>query len=164
MSEIDIVNVLKTSWEIVRDNAPVVNATSDQANAVPAGSNWTTDLADARGPNYYTFSYVVEHPLFGFEHARVRMRLYWNYGARYRGGGAFIPNCWLDVLDCNVGIGWTVNISLNVHHPENRGTAGAPNSYLPVSVRAQGHSISSNIIETWTFGVYGAGNGEMYSS
>jgi len=31
-------------------------------------------------------------------------------------------------------------------------------------VRAQGHSISSNLISTWTFGLFGDGHGEYYST
>lgn len=157
-----IINGLKTSWEVVRDSEPVVNAVSDQAHAVPAEVNWSA-LTQGAGPNYLTFWFRTYYPQ-GVPAAAVRMRLYWVYGARYLGGGAFIPNAWLDVLDCEAAAGNTVNIALTVYDPENRGTESAPNAYLPVSIRCEDTTAAgSTILETRVFGLYGTGHYEEYS-
>jgi hypothetical protein len=157
-----VANGLRTAWEVVRDNIPVVNALVDQAHAVPAGSNWGADLTQGGGPNYLTFWFRAYHPN-GMPGAAVRMRLYWVFGARYRGGGAFIPNAWLDVLDCDVAAGNTVNIDVTVHDPRNWGTETAPNAYLPISIRCQDSTEVATIVETRVFGLYGTGHYEEYS-
>jgi hypothetical protein len=157
-----VANALRSDWAVVRDNVPVVNAVSDQAHAVPADVDWTSALSQGAGPNYLTFWFRTFHPQ-GVPAAAVRMRLYWVYGACYRGGGAFIPNAWLDVLDCEVAEGNTVNIDLTVYQPENRGTETAPNAYLPISIRCEDATAVSTIVETRVFALYGTGHYEEYS-
>jgi hypothetical protein len=156
-----ITNGIRNSWPVIQDNVPVVNAVSDQANAVPADVDWDA-LTQGAGPNYLTFWFRAYHPE-GVPAASVRMRLYWVYGARYLGGGAFIPNAWLDVLDCEVAPGNSVNVELTVYEPENRGTPAAPNAYLPVSIRCSDATAVSEVVETRVFALYGTGHYEEYS-
>jgi hypothetical protein len=157
-----LANRLSSSWPVVQDGAVVVNATHDQANAVPAGVDWTMDLSQGTGPNYLTFWFRTYHP-GGVAASAVRMRLYWVYGVRYLGGGAFIPNAWLDVLDCQAGTGNTVTIDVTVQEPQNYGTPTAPNAYLPVSIRCRDAADSSVIEQTRVFCLYGTGHYEEYS-
>jgi hypothetical protein len=156
-----VTNGLSHGWQVVRDSEPVVNATCDQANAVPAGVDWPMRLTQGTGPNYLTFWFRTYRP-GGEPASAVRMRLYWVYGARYLGGGAFIPNAWLDLLDCRTAAGSTVNIDVTVLPPRNHGTATAPNAYLPISIRCEDSAGDSAVVQTRVFCLYGTGHFEEY--
>src|SRR5205807_5117768 len=112
-------NALKESWTVVAAGRPVVRATRDQANAVPAGVDWLRGLTAGAGPNHLTFAFRTRRP-DGNLASSVRMRLFWTYGAQYRGGGAFIPNAWLDVLDCLVAPDAEVDVQVRTDAPLNR--------------------------------------------
>jgi hypothetical protein len=157
---IDVVNLLKFGWEVIKDSEPVLNITNDRANAVPDGSNWVTDLTGARGPNRSPFNFSIRND-FLYESWPVVCEgsVCWNHSARYRGGGAFIPNAWIEVTRCNVeGLGRSLNVTASVGNPENRGTETAPNAYLPLTLTFQFENPLKDITEQRFFGLYGSGH------
>lgn len=52
-----VTNAIKEAWWLVEKSESVVNINADQANAVPEGADWTSDLTGAQGPNYKDITY-----------------------------------------------------------------------------------------------------------
>src|SRR3954452_13743232 len=127
MSADTIVNAAKFAWDVIKDGAPSADISNSTANAVPQVDDWQA-LSDAKGPNSYRMHDHVDYvwPLDDYEHVEFTILLKWDFGARYKGGGAFIPNVWVEVPECFVGFGWHVDIRLTAQHPTNAGSATAP--------------------------------------
>jgi hypothetical protein len=92
----------------------------------------------------------------------IQFDLRWEIGARYRGGGAYIPNCYLYVPNCTVLWGFTVDASLHVGEPKNAGDENAPNAALPLTISATVTNLigGSRTVE-WDFVLMGDGNFSM---
>lgn len=161
MSADTIVNVAKFAWDVIKDGRAAADITDSTANAVPQVADWQS-LTETRGPNVRRLSYWNSFlwPLDDYVHVEFEILLKWDFGARYRGGGAFIPNVWVDVPECFVGWPWYADISLTAHHPTNAGDASRPVARIPVTVRgAAGSGASVDHIE-WGFVLYGTGDAE----
>src|SRR5207245_6651230 len=85
----DVVNVAKTAWEIMKDGRPVVNATTDFANAVPSGVPWSALTGWALEPMALRWRYHTENAL-GFNDTDIYFKLKWHYNGRHSGHGPFI--------------------------------------------------------------------------
>src|SRR4051794_24807899 len=100
MSEFE--NLGKYAWEVVKANRPKVNTEVDYVNAIPKGAAWA-DLSAPADTNYFKWDW--HGPGLVFKDFIFSMQLSWTYGAHYRGGGAYITNAVVTVLDYDVGIG-----------------------------------------------------------
>jgi hypothetical protein len=160
------------SWEAVKDTVnwagqiiaagrPSANLPTQMANAVPDVSDWTS-LTDARGPQTTDWTAIHYVNGFGLEVVKVRLRLNWNYGARYRNGGAFITNCWVEVPQCDVLWGYSVDLGFQAQQPENAASSGSPpHARIPLTIRG---TVSTPFWTTnvgWGFTVYGDGHSEV---
>ena len=132
MSVEHVINAASTAWKIIQDGKPSMEVSTNNANAVPGVSDWQS-LTGAQGPTWVGRNLKWTNYL-GIDVVEIQFRVYWEYGARYRGGGAFIPNCHVTVLRCDVAWGFDVNLHMRVHNPTNAGTAAAPRARLPISV------------------------------
>lgn len=163
MSADTVINAAKFAWEIIKDGKPSASIDDSTANAVPDVPNWT-DLTDSRGPNtrkmHYSISYVW--PFDDYVHAEFDILLKFNYGARYNGGGVFIPNLWIEVPNCFVGWGWSADIGITVRHPTNVGQPGAPVAALPVTIKGTVSSPLESYHVEWGFTAYGTGAVEQH--
>lgn len=166
-----VTNAIKDAWWLVEKSESVVNINADQANAVPDGADWATDLTGAAGPNYkditYTSSWYIWNP-FGDDHessTSITMRVFWMYGAKYRGGGAFIPTAWVDVVSLDPGYNNDIDIKVTVGNPSNVGSDTAPIAALPLSITVKEDSMvpGQDNQETYTVMLYGTGHGVVYS-
>jgi hypothetical protein len=104
--------------------------------------------------NYYV-KYVW--PFDDYVHVEFDIVLKWQFGARYRNGGAFIPNLWIDVPECFVGLGWDANIGITVRNPTNVGQPGAPLAALTVTIKGTVSSGLELYHVEWAFVCYGDG-------
>lgn len=158
MSAETIVNVAKFAWDVIKDGKPTVDIGTFRANAVPQVDDWQA-LADTRGPNWYRMKYHNSFmwPLDDYDHVQFEIVLKWDFGARYHGGGAFIPNIWVEVPECFVGFPWSVNIGLTAQNPTNAGEPGAPLARVPVTVKGTvGSGLELEHVE-WGFVLFGNG-------
>jgi len=132
MSESELAAVGKLAWEIVTSNRPTVNETSDYISVLPKGAEWS-ELTAPTGLN--TIEWVWLGPGILLHDFEFVLRLEWTYGARYHGGGAFVPNAVVKVLDHNVGLGgYHVDIACRIGHIENVGSDKAPVPRIPIDV------------------------------
>src|SRR5690242_16242695 len=98
MSAEEIFNAAKNVWKIIEDNAPSEEITKSTACAVPQVTDWQT-LQGTRGPMWIRMPWqrMAAWPFDDYIVAEFTVALKWEYGATYRGGGAFIPNIWIEV-------------------------------------------------------------------
>jgi hypothetical protein len=153
-----IVNAAKFAWEIIKGGEATAEIGNSTANAVPQVDDWQA-LTDTRGPNVHRIHYsrLYLWPLDDYVHVEFEILLKWQYGARYKGGGAFIPNLWIEVPQCFVGWPWNADISITAHNPTNAGEAGAPLASIPVTVKGTvGSGAEWHHVE-WGFILYGNG-------
>lgn len=158
MSADTIVNLAKLGWDIIKAGEPAADISSSTANAVPDVDDWQS-LTDSRGPNvlrmYYSRSFVW--PLDDYDHVQLEILLKWDYGSRYRGGGAFIPNVWIEVPTCFVGFGWDADLSVITRNPTNAGSVEAPHARLPVTIRGVVSSGLEHHHVEWGYVLFGSG-------
>src|SRR6266498_3816176 len=127
----DVANIASTAWHVIESNKPSASLASNTCNAVPAGiSDPISSLTDAQAP----VPRAVLPAEVELDVVDIEFDLRWEYGARYRGGGAFISNCYLYVPTCTVLWGFDVNVQIHVHNPSNAGTETAPIARLPLTV------------------------------
>jgi hypothetical protein len=153
-----IANIASGAWHVIETNKPSASLASNTCNAVPDGvSDPVTALTDAQGPNSITWRLRMENG-FGMDVVDILFDLRWDYGARYNGGGAFIPNCYLYVPHCSVLWGFTVDVNLHVHNPTNAGTPTAPIARLPLTISGTVSSLVKSESIQWDFLLHGDGS------
>ena len=158
MSADTIVNVAKFAWDVIKDGKPAADIANSTANAVPQVDDWQT-LTETRGPNSYRIKYHNSFvwPFDDYDHVQFEILLKWDWGARYHGGGAFIPNIWVEVPEVFAGWPWSVNIGLTSQHPTNAGPANAPLARIPVTVKGTAGSGAELYHLEWGFVLFGSG-------
>ena len=132
------------TWDMVKDTVqwagqiivagkPAASLPKQMANAVPDVDDWQA-LTDARGPQETPWNIVYTNG-FGIDVVKVKLQLNFDYGARYKGGGAFITNVWVEVFQCDVKWGYSVDLSFSPQKPENAASFGQPtHARLPCTV------------------------------
>jgi hypothetical protein len=161
MSADEIVNVAKAAWEVIKDGQPSTEITSSTANAVPQVGDWQS-VEGARGPMWVRRQWQREAawPADNYVVADFTFVLKWDYGATYHGGGAYIPNLWIEVPEVDCFWGQHLDIRLTVHNPTNAGSREAPLARLPVTIAGSATNWLRDLHVEWGFVVYGDGNWE----
>jgi hypothetical protein len=157
MSGDGIANIASAAWHVIESNKPSSSLASNTCNAVPDGVHDLNSLTDAQGPNSLVWRLRKENA-YGIEVVDISFDLRWEYGARYRGGGAYISNCYLYVPRCNVLWGFNVDVNLHVHNPTNAGTDSAPIARLPLTISGTVSSLVNSHSLQWDFILFGDGN------
>lgn len=153
-------NTGQAAWQVIKDGQPSAEIQSGYANAVPDVSDWQNLRGAPDQPNIYYWPLTVTNSWpFEKKVIDIQFELKWMYGARYNGGGAFIPNLWIHVPHCRVLWGWSCDIKLTVGNPDNASNdTGRPIARVPVTV----HGTTSSGLETtnyqWDFTLRGDGN------
>jgi len=158
MSADTIINGLEKAWQVIKDGEPSVEIASSTANAIPDVDDWQT-LAGAKGPGILRMGWQkpVAWPLDDYVFVDFQILLKWDYGATYRGGGAYIPNLWIEVPTCYAGWSWDVDISMTVRNPTNAGTVTAPIARVPVTIAGTVSTYEQTHHVEWGLTVFGNG-------
>lgn len=155
MSWEHVINAAQLAWKVIEDGKPSAEISTNTCNAVPDVSDWHS-LTDAQGPTWVGRKLKWENYL-GIDVVDLHFRVHWEYGARYRGGGAYIPNCWITVIRCDVAWGFDVSLNMHVHNPTNAGNETAPKARLPITISG---SVSSPLVSqtlNWDYILFGDG-------
>ncbi len=153
----DAANIASTAWHVVESNKPSASLAVEHCNAVPAGmSDPVSSLTAAQGPNRLVWRLTRQNYL-DWDVVDIAFDLRWEFGARHKGGGAYIPNCYLYVPHCNVLWGQTVNIQIHVHNPSNAGTETAPVARLPLTISGSVSNMLQSETVQWDFVLFGDG-------
>jgi hypothetical protein len=142
----EIVNAGKTLWDVMKDNRPVSNSTSDFANAIPQGATLTDVSGWEPTPrtvllHYHTESYV------GLS-TDIYLTISWYFNGAYRGTGQYI-NAATVIAAGDVAFGQTVNITASINSPMNLGTQELPIGALPVRIRLTQSNVFQNRTVAW---------------
>ena len=159
MSWEDVINAASAAWKVIEDGAPSSEIQSNTANAVPSVDDWKA-LTNANQPRKLTWKVVRENALGLFTAVNVEFELFWEWGATYRGGGAFIPNIWISVPRCELTWGQNMNINMIARNPTNKNAAvpSRPIAHIPITVTGTHHNfLESNHLE-WNFVLEGDSN------
>lgn len=128
-----IVNLAKAGWKVIEDSKPSLEVSQTKASAVPQVDDWQ-QMEHALGPMSAWIRWerpVNGHPDYVWSDCMLYLK--WDYGATYRGGGAFIPNIWVEVAEAYAGWSWHLNVDVQVHDPTNSGSKEAPIARVPVT-------------------------------
>lgn len=155
MSWEHVVNAAQLAWDIVKDGKPSTQIETNTCNAVPDVQDWHS-LTNAQGPTWVGRSLLWEN-LLTIDVVELQFRVNWEYGARYNGGGAYISNCWVTVIKCNVAWGFDVDLRMQVHNPTNAGTATAPKARLPLTISGTVSSLANSRMLSWDYTLFGDG-------
>lgn len=153
-----IVNMLETGWKVIEANQPSADIHRGRANAVPQVDDWR-GLTGTQGPNFYTWRLKYTNG-FDMDVVDIQFKLNWEYAARYRSGGAYIPNLWLEVPHCSVLWGYDLSLDLVAQSPTNQGTEQAPIARIPVSVTGSISTPFWNENLEWSFILVGDGSSQ----
>lgn len=84
-----IVNIASKIWQIVKDNAPVVNIETKYATAYPQGITSATQLGQWSKPRSYTYAFYAEN-MFGGVMIDCRYKVSYTYNGSYKGKGKYL--------------------------------------------------------------------------
>lgn len=152
MTAAEIVNTAQAGWKIIDEGRALA---SGRANALPRVDDCQT-LTDVRGPQEVSWRLHYANG-FGQDVVDIWFVMRFDHSARYRGGGAFITNVWLDVPTCNVLWGYHVNVDLATQPPENDGSEAAPLARLAVTVQGTVATPFWTETKQWSFLLLGNG-------
>jgi hypothetical protein len=155
----DIGNLGSGAWDVVSGREPAAAIYTTTCSAMPKVDDWQS-VSAATGTNHLMRQLYIENRR-NDEAIHIVWKLNWEYGARYRGGGAFIPNCWISVDYCNVIPGWGAAISVEVRNTENAGTDTAPVARLLLTVHSRFYSWAENESKDYNFALLGSGEYQL---
>lgn len=159
MSKAEIINAVGDQvWKIIDKSESVMSATTLVASAVPAGVD--AGSMAAQGPNSKAVKYSQDWEFLWTDRTTdVHLMVYWTYGAKHNGGGAYIPQVWVTVQYLNPAYNNDVDVSMTSYPPSNVGTDTAPIAYLPLSFTFKEDSTipGEDNYETYSIGLRGDG-------
>jgi hypothetical protein len=133
-AKLDVVNLGKFVWDVVKDNSPVADQKSDNANAVPKGASFTDLSGWESDPHSMKLHYYTEN-IFGRNATDINITCEWYYNGKYNGSGQFI-NAATVYASVDAAFGSTINIKASIDNPMNMGTTQAL-AALPVRITMQ---------------------------
>lgn len=156
-----IVNTLSKAWDIIKEMEPHADVASNSCNAVPEVHDWT-DLHEghynAAAWRHIKVVGIIDSLLNdGLSYVDVLYHLSYSFGASYKGGGAYIPNCSVNVERCHVEIPFNVNVKLTVLETNNAGTHKAPIAHLRVKLSETWTNHLASEARTRIYNLYGDG-------
>ena len=140
-----IVNVALTVWDIIKENAPVINYATDYANAIPKDAGWL-DLENFTDTKYGPFGWVMKDVL---NLTLVEFKFYFSYACQgsYEGHGKFLDNVTPSIEHIYAANGWTVNVNTTIpERPTNYGTRVDPIAGLQVLVTLDARSVLQQFV------------------
>jgi len=130
-----IINIFTKVWDIVQQNAPVVNINTTYAAAMPQGITAWNQLAEWRKPKAYLYSFYAEN-LYGTKTVDIKYKVIYTSGGKYRGKGQYLTG--VTIIPAGVNVAWGYRFSLAAAVPDstitNVGTSKDPLAALQVKL------------------------------
>lgn len=128
-----MINPGSSQWKLVEQNQLSADLSTSACHALPDVSDWEQVTA-ATATNLAQYDIRRAAP-DGSSAIDLTVRVNWEVGSTYRGGGAFIRTCWVEVPALFVARGFEVNLGVSVEPPRNVGTATAPIGVLRLTIQ-----------------------------
>lgn len=126
----EIVNLTAKGWQLIKENAPVVNTSNTYATAVPNFPKSWTMLTGWKGPKIVTKRKVYKNWLFG-DVIELKYSLRFQYGGSYDGKGKFLTGVSIEVD--RLYVFWGYDFDVKVHIPDNTVTNIGKTTQDPVA-------------------------------
>jgi len=131
-----IVNLAEKIWNIIDKNRPVVNITTNYANAVPYGTTHWTQLQGWSKPSTKKYAFSMKNK-FGAEVVKVTYQVHWTHDGNFQGKGKFLTGVTVEPI--NVTAAWGYKVDLISEVPDstvaNVGTHEDPIASMQVQLK-----------------------------
>jgi hypothetical protein len=137
----NVVNLAQKMWDIIEKNQPVVNITTNYANAVPYGTTHWSQLQGWSKPATKKYAFSIKNTA-GREVVKVAYQVHYTYDGNLRGKGKFLTGVTIEPL--NVVTSWGYKVSLVSEVPDstvaNVGTHEDPIASMQVQLKWTVHN------------------------
>jgi len=161
----NIVNLMDKVWTIIQKNQPVVNISTNYANAVPYGMSHWSQLQGWSRPATANYSFSMKNG-FGMNVVKVSYQVHYTYNGNYKGKGKFLTGVTVEPL--NVETAWGYNVNLVSEVPDstiaNVGTSDDPIAAMQVKLKWNVHTAVKDITSEAIYYVRGDGQMEEMGS
>lgn len=154
---VDIVALGKLAWDVVKDNSPVSNQTTDNAGAIPSVAAFTDLTGWNSDPRMLKIHYHTEN-ILGSNVTDIDLVCEWYFNGQYKGVGQYINDATV-YASVDAAFGSKVNIKASFGSPINVGADGAPVAALPVRLTIQESNFAQNFTNVWSGQIKGNGAG-----
>ncbi|MGE3620107.1 MAG: hypothetical protein AB7L84_06560 [Acidimicrobiia bacterium] len=151
---VDLYDGVKT---IVSDGRPVLTSNDIVACAVPQGADPMSMPAAGTNVHKIVYDEEWEIPYITSWSTKATVKIAWAYGARYKGGGAYIPAVFTWCEDSDLSTGQDFTVTFEAGSPYTQGDENAPYAVLPVKVHFHEESVVDSFDKTYQYLLYGYG-------
>ncbi|OGR61796.1 MAG: hypothetical protein A2X31_02535 [Elusimicrobia bacterium GWB2_63_22] len=153
-----IVNLVDKIFAIIEKNQPVVNITTNYANAVPFGTSHWTQLQGWSKPATKKYAFSMKNA-YGSEVVKVNYQVHYTYKGNFQGKGQFLTGVTVEPI--NVVTAWGYKVSLVSEVPDstiaNVGTHEDPIASMQVQLKWTAHTMVKDITSKAIYYVRGDG-------
>ena len=108
-----IINIATKIWDIIKQNAPVVEIDTKYAAAVPQGITAWNQLSEWKKPRTYVYGFSAKN-LYGVTTIDVRYKVVFTSGGRYKGQGQYLTGVTVIPMTTNVSWGYRFSLAAQV--------------------------------------------------
>ncbi len=153
-----IVNLAQKIFNIIEKNQPVVNVTTNYANAVPYGTSHWTQLQGWSRPATKRYAFSMKNG-YGSEVVKVTYQVHYTHNGNFQGKGKFLTGVTVEPL--NIETAWGYKVSLVSEVPDstiaNVGTSEDPIASMQVQLKWNVHTVIKDITSKAVYYVQGDG-------
>lgn len=153
-----IVNLAEKIFNIIEKNQPVVNVTTNYANAVPYGTSHWTQLQGWSRPATRRYAFTMKNG-YGSQVVKVTYQVHYTYNGNFQGKGKFLTGVTVEPL--NIEAAWGYKVSLVSEVPDstiaNVGTSEDPIASMQVQLKWNVHTVIKDITSKAVYYVQGDG-------
>ncbi|OIO04399.1 MAG: hypothetical protein AUJ51_02090 [Elusimicrobia bacterium CG1_02_56_21] len=160
-----IINIASKVWNIIQQNAPVVNIETKYATAYPYGITSASQLAQWSRPKSYTYGFYAEN-LYGSVMIDCKYKFSYSYNGAYKGKGKFLTG--VAVIPTSVKAGWGYRFYMSAAVPDstivNAGTDKDPVAAMQMKLSWKMATVLKEVDGTSVYYVQGNGYFEEIAS
>lgn len=154
----NIVNLMEKILNIIEKNQPVVNITTNYANAVPFGTSHWTQLQGWSRPATKKYAFSMKNA-YGSNVVQVTYQIHYTYNGNFQGKGKFLTGVTIEPL--SVTTAWGYKVSLVSEVPDstiaNVGTQEDPVASMQLQLRWVVHTMVKDMQQKAIYYVQGDG-------
>jgi hypothetical protein len=151
----NIVNAGEFVWSIIEANKPTVKTTTDVANALPKGADWSS-LVGWSAPQSKAFHVNYKNG-YGGNAVDFTYHVIYFYGGNVAGKGRFLNGVSIVPADVTVAWGYTFTAQANVPSVTNAGTVADPIAAMEIQMQWSVSTMVKSIEQTQSYFVRGDG-------
>jgi hypothetical protein len=151
-----IINIGRKVWKIAEDNRPVVQVSSNVANALPQGLTAWQSLEGWQTPTTRVYRVVYEN-LYGMDVVDFSYRVTFTHGGNLRGKGRYLTQVTVVPAQLDVAWGYEFNAEATIPSVVNAGTTADPVAGMEIQLHWSVDTILKHSESTTSFFVRGDG-------